>query len=153
MHLNSELLFRKYLAPLFKSGMKVLEIGPDSKNPDVFRKIVGDSSIVWETIDMEKTYPELTYVARDEYIFPIEDNYYDIVFSSSVIEHVRKVWVWIAELARVCKKGGKVLTISPISWPYHGVPYDCWRIYPEGMKTLYAEAGLSGESRFFETLR
>jgi len=152
MHLNSELLFRKYLQPYFKSGMRVLEVGPDSKNPDVFRNLVNAPGILWETIDMEKTYPGLTYVARDEYSFPMPENHYDIVFSSSVIEHVRKVWVWVGELARVCKKGGMVLTISPISWPYHGVPYDCWRIYPEGMKTLYAEAGLTVESSFFETL-
>lgn len=152
MHLNSKLLFHKYLVQEFKSGMKVLEVGPDCKNPDIFRDLAGGKSLVWETIDMEKTYPELTYVARDEYSFPMESNCYDIVFSSSVIEHVRKVWVWIKELARVTKPGGKVLTVSPISWPYHGVPYDCWRIYPEGMKALYEEAGLQVESSFFETL-
>ncbi len=152
MHLNSEFLFKKYLQPYFKSGMTILEIGPDSRNPDIFKIIVNDPSIIWETVDIEKTYPELMYVCSGEYTFPMENNRYDIVFSSSVIEHVRKVWVWIKELARVCKPGGQVLTISPISWPYHGVPFDCWRIYPEGMKALYGEAGLQVESSFFQTL-
>jgi len=152
MHLNSELLFRKYLQPLFQEDMRVLEIGPDGRNPYVFKSIVNKASITWDLVDMEKTCPEITFVGKDEYSFPVPDNHYDIVFSSSVIEHVRKVWVWLPELARVCKRGGKVLTISPISWPFHGVPFDCWRIYPEGMKALYEEAGLAVECSFYQTL-
>ncbi len=30
-----------------------------------------------------------------------------------------------------------------MNWPYHEAPVDCWRIYPEGMKALYEEAGLT----------
>jgi len=46
------------------------------------------------------------------------------------------------ELARVCRAGGKVITINPVSWPYHEYPIDCWRAYPEGMMALYEEANL-----------
>jgi hypothetical protein len=58
------------------------------------------------------------------------------------MEHVRKPWVWIKELARICKPGGHVITINPVSWPYHEYPIDCWRAYPEGMIGLYEDAGL-----------
>lgn len=152
MHLNSQLLFEKYFTPLFQDGMRVLEIGPDSNKPDIFRDLAGKRNLLWETIDIEKTHPGLTYVMKGEYEFSLPDNTYDIVFSSSMIEHVRKVWVWIREVARVCKPGGRVLTISPVSWPYHGVLFDCWRIYPEGMKALYEEAGLQTECSFFQSL-
>lgn len=63
-----------------------------------------------------------------------------------------KVWVWIKELSRVLKPGGKLITINPVSWPYHEAPIDCWRIYPEAMKELYAHAGVSVEFCEFETL-
>ncbi len=152
MHLNSELLFRKYARPLFKSHIKVLEVGPDRCNPGVFRSLVENDSVSWETLDMEHSWPGLTYVSLNEYSFPLPDNSFDIVFSSSVIEHVRKVWVWVKELARICKTGGHVITINPVSWPHHAVPVDCWRIYPQGMKALYEEAGLAVQLSLFETL-
>jgi SAM-dependent methyltransferase len=77
-----------------------------------------------------------------EYSFPVDDGAYDIVLSGQVLEHVRKPWVWIKEVARVCRAGGFVITINPVSWPRHDAPIDCWRAYPEGMKALYEDAGL-----------
>ena len=71
-----------------------------------------------------------------------------------MIEHVRQIWVWIGELARVCKVGGVVVTINPVSWPYHeapGVP-DCWRAFPEGMKALYEHASLEVKFSSWESL-
>src|SRR6185503_10808704 len=52
------------------------------------------------------------------------------------------IGVWIKELSRVCKPDGHVITVNPVSWPYHAIPIDCWRAYPEGMLALYAEGGL-----------
>ena len=140
MHLNSILLFEKYAKSFFKDGIKILEIGPNDF-PTTYQKIIGKGSIKWDTIDISAN-DKLTYKAVSEYEFPIEDDYYDIVLSGQVIEHVRKIWVWAKELSRVCKKGGLVITVNPVSHPYHKIPYDCWRIYPEGMKALYEDANL-----------
>lgn len=85
---------------------------------------------------------EVTYLADSEYKFPIPDDRYDIVLSANVIEHVRKIWVWMRELSRVCKCGGLVITINPVSWPYHEAPIDCWRAFPDGMRALYEDASL-----------
>jgi len=150
MHLNSQLLFRKHAVHLFQPGMRVLEIGPDS-HPSSFRKLLGDMDLKWETIDIFND-PRLTYKTSGEYSFPIADNTFDLVVSAQVVEHVRKTWVWIKELARVCKPGGIVLTINPVSWGYHEAPIDCWRIYPEGMRTLHEEAGLKTELSTCESL-
>ncbi len=141
MHRNSKLLFDRYAKDLFKSHLKVLEVGPDG-HPSSFQRLVGDGTITWETIDLFSS-PQLTYVAKNEYEFPIPDETFDIVVSGQVIEHVRKVWRWIKELARVCKKGGQIVTVNPVNWPYHEAPVDCWRVYPEGMQSLYDEAGLT----------
>lgn len=84
----------------------------------------------------------MTYQAPAENQFPIPDETYDIVLSGQVIEHVRKPWIWLREVTRVCKVGGLVIPVNPVSWPYHEAPIDCWRIYPEGMKALYEEAAL-----------
>jgi SAM-dependent methyltransferase len=140
MHPNSRLLFEKYAQPYFRSGVKVLEVGPD--HPSTLRRIVSDVSIEWDTVDIF-AHPELTYTASSEYSFPIPDDTYDVVVAANVLEHVRKVWVWIRELSRVCRPGGYVITVNPVSWPYHAIPIDCWRAYPEGMRALYDEGGLS----------
>lgn len=140
MHRNSELLFRKYGVELFKNNMRVLEIGPTG-SPSVYEKVIDNSTIQWETLDIDKS-SKTTYTASSEYSFPVPDNTFDIVLSGQVIEHVREIWVWIKELSRVCKPGGFVITISPVNWPYHEAPHDCWRIYPDGLKALYREGGL-----------
>lgn len=141
MHKNSSLLFEQYARVYFRPNMKVMEIGPD-KLPSTYHSIVDESSIAWHTIDVCKN-PLLTYTALSEYVFPVEDNVYDIVLSAQVIEHVRKPWIWMREVARICKPGGIVITINPVSWPYHEAPIDCWRAYPEGMMALYEDALLS----------
>lgn len=150
MHQNSKLLFGKYARRYFCPDMQILEIGPDAF-PSSYQTIVGDNSLVWDTLDICE-YPNLTYVASKDYSFPIADNSYDIVLSGQVLEHVKRIWIWIKEVARVCKEGGLVITINPASWPYHEAPVDCWRVFPEGMKALYEEAGLKVIMSTFESL-
>ena len=140
MHTNSRLLFQKHAREFFRPGLRVLEIGPD-KFPSTYCSLVADGSITWDTLDIWQD-ARLTYSATSEYSFPAPSDTYDIVLSGQVIEHVRKIWLWIKELTRVCKVGGLVITINPVSWPYHEHPIDCWRAYPEGMRALYEDASL-----------
>ena len=140
MHENSKLLFQKYALEYFRTSKRVLEIGPDSF-PSTYKEIVSNESIVWDTLDLYED-DRLTYSAESAYTFPISENSYDIVLSGNVIEHVRKVWIWMKEVSRVCKADGLVITINPVSWPYHQAPIDCWRAYPEGMKALYEDSSL-----------
>jgi len=148
MHLNSKLLFEKYAQPYFKNCENVLEIGPDDYPSSTYKKIINNNKIKWETLDIINN-DKLTYKSSDNYHFPIKKNKFDIVLSGQVIEHVPKIWTWIKEVTRVCKIGGYVITIAPVSWTYHEAPVDCWRVYPEGMMALYEEAGL--EMKFCKT--
>ncbi|MEP7108246.1 MAG: methyltransferase domain-containing protein [Ferruginibacter sp.] len=149
MHLNSKLLIQKYGLPYFKDGLSILEIGPDNI-PSTIQQMV-HNNVTWHTLNIFDD-KRLTYSNSAEYSFPIQDNTYDIVISANVIEHVQKIWKWIPELARITKQNGLVITVNPISWNYHEDPVDCWRIYPEGMKALYEEAGLKVELSKFENL-
>ena len=152
MHLNSELLFTKYAKEYFKSDMSVLEIGPNTL-PSRYYRLVGNRTIRWDTLGLDSSrWKHLTYRSKSEYDYPVESNSYDIVLSGQVLEHVKKVWIWMKELSRICKKGGHVITINPISWEFHEVPVDCWRVYPDGMKALYDEAGLKVILSVFEGL-
>lgn len=150
MHANSKLLFEKYAKQYFRPGLRVLEIGPDGV-PSTYQTIVNDSAVAWHTLDIRND-PSLTYHAASEYEFPVESESYDIVLSGQVLEHVRQVWVWVRELGRVCRTGGLVITVNPVSWPYHEAPIDCWRVFPEGMKGLYEWASLTVRLSRWESL-
>lgn len=140
MHLNSKLLLQKYALDYFQPGMKVLEIGPN-EFPSAYQKIAQKPGVEWHNIDITDN-PQLTYRMKSEYEFPIATNSYDVVVSGQVLEHVRKIWVWMREITRVCKVGGTVISINPVSYGYHEAPIDCWRVYPEGMRALYDDSGL-----------
>ena len=154
MHLNSQLLFSRFAKPHFKPGMRVLEIGPDAF-PSTYSKIIALPEIEWQTADLvasaqdrgqrlfgEGRLNQLTFALDNAYSVPAPAASFDILVSGQVIEHVRRIWAWMQELARLTAHGGLVITIAPISWPYHEAPVDCWRIYPEGMRALCEEAGL-----------
>ncbi len=162
MHLNSELIFKKYALQHFDKNQKVLEIGTD-KLPSWFSKTVNDDSIEWhcldikkhwETLDIESKNNDNLILSEDEYNYPIKENTYDIVFSAQVMEHVKNIWKWLDELKRITKPNGKIIIIAPASWPYHTAPevVDCWRIYPEGFKVLMEEKQLEIIINKFESL-
>jgi SAM-dependent methyltransferase len=150
VHTNSILLYKKYVLPLFQDGMKILEIGPDSF-PSSYQELAKEFSVQWHTLDVHSG-QHLTYPNSSEYSFPIADDSYDFVLSGQVIEHVKRPWKWIPELARVTRNGGWVVTINPVSWIYHEAPVDCWRIYPEGMKALYEDSALTVIFSHWESL-
>lgn len=140
MHRNSLLMFGRYGLPYVTSGSRVLELGPDAL-PSSYRALADADVAAWDTADFHGR-PGMTYALHDPYVFPIDDDAYDVVLSGQVIEHVPKVWRWIGEIARVTRPGGILITVAPVSWPYHEDPHDCWRMYPEGLSALYEDAGL-----------
>jgi hypothetical protein len=150
MHENSKMMFDKHFLNLFKNDHRVLEVGADSSM--TFRHKVHERcpQVIWDATDIQD-FGWATFKSEEHKICA-PSNTYDIVFSTQVIEHVRKPWVWMKDLARVCKRGGLVLTICPVSWPYHKSPYDCWRIYPDGFLSLCEEAGLTAELCLHESL-
>jgi SAM-dependent methyltransferase len=160
VHLNSVLLFRKYGLPFIFEGAKVLELGPDDQ-PSTYRREV-TTAVDWVTADLasekgasgERRWGrgDVALAMPSEYEIPAADGSFDIVLSGQVIEHVRRPWTWIGELARVCGCNGVVITVNPVSWPYHEAPVDCWRIFPEGMRALCESAGLVVELSRWESL-
>lgn len=149
MHLNSKLLFLKHASSYFRDDLRILEISPDA-SPSSFHSML-TSKTKWETAGF-KSWVHVDYTMTDEYKIPLDDNQIDIVLSSNVIENVKKPWRWMPELARICKPNGYVITINPVSWPYHEGPIDGWRIYPEGAKALAEDSGLTVILSVFEAL-
>jgi SAM-dependent methyltransferase len=145
MHANSLSLFRRHGLPHFKAGMEVLEIGPD---PDWLCRDMLPAGVEYYHADAQNVRLDAPGAIRMNGEYAIDawtarvDVGLAVVFACNVIEHVKKHWRWVVELARVTKPGGVLVFVSPVSWPFHEAPVDCWRIYPDGYKALFDEAGL-----------
>ena len=63
-------------------------------------------------------------VFYDGITIPFENESFDSVFSSEVFEHVFSLQQILPEIARVTKKGGKLLITCPFAWEEHEIPVD-----------------------------
>lgn len=67
---------------------------------------------------------------------------FDVVVTTQVMEHVAMPWVWIKDVAALCRPGGLVYVCTPNTIGYHAYPIDCWRAWPDGLRALMEYAGL-----------
>lgn len=70
-------------------------------------------------------------VLEDPYSLPFKDGVFDIVVSSSALEHDPMFWLSFLEFARVLKTGGHIYINVPSNGWYHANPIDAWRCYPD----------------------
>ena len=76
----------------------------------------------------------------------VQDNYYDFVLSSQVLEHVQEVEQYMSECFRILKPGGFLLLSTHGTWQYHASPYDYNRWTCMGLKYLLEKSGFSVEN-------
>jgi SAM-dependent methyltransferase len=79
-------------------------------------------------------------VFYDGTIIPFEDEHFDHVFSSEVLEHVFNLDELLSEIYRVTKKNGNLL-ITPFCWDEHETPYDFARYSSFGIKNILEKHG------------
>ncbi len=146
MHLNASILFDKHASPLLPPGITVLEVGTGKKFwRSIYRKSAKDRGWTYRFCDMGNygSDQEDFIPQKGPYEIVVPESYgFSAVIASQVVEHVAKPWVWIKELARVTKVGGLVVLVCPVTWAQHRHPVDCWRILPDGMRSLLEEGGL-----------
>ena len=86
----------------------------------------------------------LTYVCSLDAI-PVEDERYDTVVMTQVLEHIPNPRKVLAEITRVLKPGGKLWISAPLMYPEHEPPYDFFRYTQFAWKMFCEEAGLEIE--------
>lgn len=122
-------------------GMKVLDVGSMDVNGTVKPIFEGCDYVGMDISDGKNV-----DVVQEPWIFPFNDNSFDVVVSTSCLEHDPKFWLTVQEMMRVSRK--MIYINVPSAQKYHAYPVDCWRFLADSMEAL---AGLSDEWRLVET--
>ena len=70
-----------------------------------------------------------------------QDNTFDCVLSSQVLEHVTDPQLYLSEARRVLKPDGSLVLSTHGIWPYHPDPTDFWRWTVDGLQAEIRRAG------------
>lgn len=118
---------------------ELLDVGCGSQP---YRQLFNVRSYVGLDIDSECA--RSLKVADDFYDgtrFPYDDVRFDSILCSQVLEHVFNPDVFVREICRVLKPGGKLLLTVPFVWDEHEQPYDFARYSSFGLKALLERNG------------
>ncbi len=72
---------------------------------------------------------------------PFQDNDFDTVLCTEVLEHVSDTETFLKEMNRVLKPGGTFFFTTPFLWPLHDVPFDEKRLTPFGLSSYFKKSG------------
>lgn len=86
--------------------------------------------------------PGLDHILEETGIVPENDQSFDLVLSTQVLEHLRKPNAYLAEVLRVLKPGGVFICTTHGVFPDHGCPYDFQRWTVDGLVRDVESAGL-----------
>jgi ubiquinone/menaquinone biosynthesis C-methylase UbiE len=70
---------------------------------------------------------------------PFEDNKFDAVICTEVLEHVQEFQYLIDEIYRTTRKDADIIVTIPWSARYHYIPHDYFRYTPSSLKTMFSK--------------
>ncbi|MGD9637485.1 MAG: class I SAM-dependent methyltransferase [Alphaproteobacteria bacterium] len=81
------------------------------------------------------------YVIQPDEKWELQDNSFDAVISTQVLEHTENISHLLDEAFRVLKPKGVLIISAPFLYHEHGTPYDFWRFTKFGLEKLIKERG------------
>lgn len=138
---------RWYITRFVESVAKSLPIGSlildAGAGESVYKKLF--SHCDYKAIDLAVgesrwNYANLDYVSSLDDM-PIEDDVFDAVLCTQVLEHLEWPRESVKEMHRVLKRGGKLYMTVPMAQNEHQVPYDFFRYTSYGLESICKYAG------------
>lgn len=133
----------KFVQEVAKSllpGTSILDAGAGECVYKRYFDHCGYKSVDYAVGDAAWNYKNLDYVSRLDDM-PIEDNCFDAVLCTEVLEHLEWPRESIQEIYRVIKPGGRLFVTTPMSHPEHQIPYDYFRYTSYGLQSVCEKAG------------
>lgn len=126
--LHGKFFFDTYCPKDLPTNFKIVELGAQNVNGSL--RDVAPTSAQYIGLDFVGG-PSVDIIIDDPYRLPIDDEFADIVVTSSCFEHSEFFWLSLLETIRILKKGGLLYINAPSNGYYHKWPVDCWRFYPD----------------------
>lgn len=138
-------LLEGYLHDFTAQPLTILEVGSQVVEATQYDLRAELSKKNWTYVGMDiEAGPNVDVAVKQPYDWQeIASDSADVIICNQVFEHVGFTWVTMLEIARVLKEGGLAFIIAPSAGPEHRYPTDCWRIYPDGWRSLCTHAELN----------
>lgn len=132
--------FVENVAKSLPTGSSILDAGAGES---VYKKLFSHCN--YKAIDLAVgesrwNYANLDYVGP-LHEMPIEDDIFDTVLCTQVLEHLEWPRESVKEMHRVLKPGGKLYMTVPMAHPEHQTPYDFFRYTSYGLESICRHAG------------
>ena len=124
----------KYLTELVDQEAQILDVGSLNMN-GTLKPLFSNPKWSYTGVDIKKG-KNVKVLLKDPYKYPFEDNYFDVIVSTSCFEHNEMFWLSFQEMVRVVKPGGFMYISAPFKEGIHKAPVDCWRFLPDGYRAL-----------------
>ena len=116
-----------------------LDLGCGNKPYETLYKPLTEKQIGCDIIQSDKNRVDVICLATD---LKFDNNSFDSILCTQVLEHVYDHHTMMKEVFRVLKPGGHIVLTVPFAWEKHEEPYDFFRFTPYALKELFEEAGL-----------
>jgi SAM-dependent methyltransferase len=124
-----------YLESFQSNYVRILDVGSQDINGS-YKPLFNNNSWEYKGLDICRG-SNVDIIVKSIYDWKeIRSSSFDVVISGQAFEHIEFVWLTMYEISRALKNGGLCCIIAPSSGPEHRFPVDCWRFFPDGLKTL-----------------
>jgi SAM-dependent methyltransferase len=122
---------------LYHGSVSVLEVGSKNINGSLRGLFENKKTpYSYKGADLESG-PNVDIILAHPYYWPeIQDESYDVIVSTSTLEHIEWPWLTMEQISKKLKVGGFFCITVPSRGPQHRFPVDCWRFYPDSMNAL-----------------
>lgn len=115
------------------AGGRILDVGCGNKPYESLFNTSPENYVGCDVVQSSENKVDVLCKATD---IKLEDNSFNTVFSTQVMEHVDNSDAMMKECNRVLKPGGSFILSVPLCWELHEEPYDFFRFTKYGLKEL-----------------
>jgi 2-polyprenyl-3-methyl-5-hydroxy-6-metoxy-1,4-benzoquinol methylase len=120
----------------------LLDLGCGNKPYKEWYGPLTESSTGCDAVQSSENVVDTICLAKE---LPYQNEAFDTVFSTQVLEHVFEQQQMINEAARILKQNGCLILSVPFTWELHEEPYDFFRITKYGLKEMFEKSGFQIE--------
>ncbi len=114
----------------------ILEVGSkDYGNTSTFRSFYSASEYIGVDMAQGEGVDAVVDLVEGTGQLPLE--HFDLIICCSVMEHVRKPWVFAENISKLTRVGGQIYICVPWVWRYHPYPDDYFRFSWRGVTELF----------------